>query len=165
MTCYGSDGQPARSVRAEEDPYMALFMQGMTLRPSCYACPARAGRSGSDLTLADLWSVAASVPELNDDKGVSGVLVNSAKGDAAMRKVKAEIRREVAVAAVVSENGGFAQSVPVPEKREEFFKGLGVAGVDVYSHLNRYVVRRPLPVRIYRKVRSVLSSVKRRIMK
>lgn len=165
MTCIGPDGQVVRSVSAEEDPYMALFMQGMTLRPSCYACPAREGRSGSDLTLADLWSVASSVPEKNDDLGLSGVLVNTEKGRRYMSCIKAEFIREVPAEAVMAENGGFVESRPVPEKREEFFKGLGVAGIDVYGHLKKYVVRRPLPVRLYRKVRSVLSSMKRRIIK
>ena len=152
-------------VRAYDDPYMALFMQGMTLRPSCYACQAREGRSGSDITLADLWSVASSVPEMNDDIGVSGVMVNSEKGRAYMSRIKAEFVREVQVEAVMVENGGFSKSHPVPEKREEFFKGLGVAGVDVYGHLKKYVIRRPLPVRLYRKVRSVLSAMKRRVIK
>ena len=165
MTCFGPDGQVVRSVSAEDDPYMALFMQGMTLRPSCYACPAREGRSGSDITLADLWSVASSVPEMNDDIGVSGVMANSEKGRAYMSRIKAEFVREVQVEAVMVENGGFSKSHPVPEKREEFFKGLGVAGVDVYGHLKKYVIRRPVPVRLYRKVRSVLSAMKRRVIK
>ena len=165
MTCLDSDGNVVRSVSAEDDPYMALFMQSLTLRPSCYDCPAREGCSGSDLTLADLWSVAVSVPEMNDDLGVSGVLVNSEKGSMYMSRIKAGFVRELQKEAVTAANGGFAKCRPVPEKREEFFKGLSVAGVDVYGHLKKYVVRRPLPVRLYRKVRSVLSSMKRRVVK
>ena len=165
MICKGSLNNVIRSISADDDPYMALFMQDMTLRPSCYACPSRGGRSGSDLTLADLWSVASSLPALNDDRGVSGVLVNSDKGRRYINAIAAEVRQEIPVEAVMAQNGGFAESVPVPEKREEFFKGLGVAGVDVYRHLKKYVVRRPLPVRGYRKLRSWLSSMKRRIRK
>lgn len=165
MTCKAFDNNIVRSISADDDPYMALFMQDMTLRPSCYACPSRCGRSGSDLTLADLWSVASSLPALNDDRGVSGVLVNSDKGRRYINAIAAEVRQEIPVEAVMAQNGGFAESVPVPEKREEFFKGLGVAGVDVYRHLKKYVVRRPLPVRVYRKLRSWLSSMKRRIRK
>ena len=144
---------------------MALFMQDMTLRPSCYNCPSRKGKSGSDLTLADLWSVAKTVPVLDDDKGTSGVLVNTAKGREYISRIKAEAIQEVPVEAVMADNGGFAEVVPVPEKREEFFIGLGVANVDVYKHLKKYVVRKPLPVRIYRAIRAGLSSIKRRIRK
>lgn len=165
MTCIGADNNIIRSANADEDPYMALFMQDMTLRPSCYACPSRCGRSGSDLTLADLWSVSSTLPASDDDKGVSGVLVNSDKGRRYINAIAAEIRQEMPVEAVMAQNGGFAERVPVPEKREEFFRGLCVAGVDVYRHLKKYVVRRPLPVRMYRKLRSWLSSIKRRIRK
>ena len=119
----------------------------------------------NELTLTDLWSVASSLPALDDDRGVSGVLVNSDKGRRYINLISAEIRLELPVAAVTAQNGGFAESVPVPEKREEFFKGLVVAGVDVYRHMKKYVVRRPLPVRVYRNLRSWLSSLKRRIRK
>lgn len=165
VVCTGAEAQNSTRVRAVDDPYMALFMQDMTLRPSCYNCPSRKGKSGSDLTLADLWSVAKTVPVLDDDKGTSGVLVNTAKGREYISRINAEAIQEVPVEAVMADNGGFAEVVPVPEKREEFFIGLGVANVDVYKHLKKYVVRKPLPVRIYRAIRAGLSSIKRRIRK
>lgn len=152
-------------VRAVDDPYMALFMQDMTLRPSCYSCPARNGRSCSDITLADLWSVARTVPDMNDDRGVSGVLVNTEKGRSMLELVRTDCRKSLLPADVKRENGGFAESVPMPERRAEFFEGLKVAGVDVYRHMSRYVVRKPLPHRMIRAVRSALSSMKRRILK
>ena len=160
-----SNDEKVLSVKAEDDPYMALFMQNMTLRPSCYNCPARAGSSSSDLTVADLWSVASSVPELDDDKGVSGVLVHSEKGHAYMAKIAAETMIELPVQSVMSQNGGFSESLPVPEKREEFFNGLGAANVDVYRHMKSYVIRKPLPLRIYRNFRSALSKLKRRMFR
>ena len=160
-----SYGQKDVCVKAVDDPYMALFMQDMTLRPSCYCCPARNGRSHSDLTLSDLWSVRNTVPELNDDRGVSGVLVNSTAGADLLRSIKADFIVEVPVGDVMAENGGFAESVAIPEKRTEFFEGLKVAGVDVYKHMMRYVVRKPLPQRMWRSFRSALSSMKRRILK
>jgi coenzyme F420-reducing hydrogenase beta subunit len=165
MTCIGPDGQVVRSVSAEEDPYMALFMQGMTLRPSCYRCPSRGGRSCSDLTFSDLWSVASSAPQLNDDKGVSGVLVNSEKGADLLSGIQLETILKVPVSAVKAENSGFAEETAIPEKRAEFFQGLGVAGVNVYSHMKSYVVRKPLHERICRSVRSAVSSIKRRVIK
>jgi coenzyme F420-reducing hydrogenase beta subunit len=152
-------------VKAVDDPYMALFMQDMTLRPSCYSCPARGGRSCSDLTLSDLWNVKAAVPQMDDDKGVSGVLVNSSAGADLLRSIKADFIVKIPVENVMAENGGFAESVAIPEKRTEFFEGLKVAGVDVYKHMMRYVVRKPLPQRMWRSFRSALSSMKRRILK
>jgi hypothetical protein len=153
------------SVRASEDPYMALFMQDMTLRPSCYNCPAKGGRSCSDLTVADLWSVARTAPQINDDRGASGVLVNTHAGIELLEKTKPEYRLELSPNEVMSDNGGFAPSVQIPERRVEFFEGLKVAGVDVYRHMSRYVKRKPLPQRLMRSLRSTLSSIKRRVVK
>lgn len=153
------------SVRASEDPYMALFMQDMTLRPSCYNCPAKGGRSCSDLTVADLWSVARTAPQINDDRGASGVLVNTHAGIELLEKTKPEYRLELSPDEVMSDNGGFAPSVQIPERRVEFFEGLKVAGVDVYRHMSRYVKRKPLPQRLMRSLRSTLSSIRRRIVK
>lgn len=36
-----------------ENPFMRIFLRNISLRPSCYACPAKSGKSGSDITLAD----------------------------------------------------------------------------------------------------------------
>lgn len=153
------------SVRASEDPYMALFMHDMTLRPSCYNCPAKGGRSCSDLTVADLWSVARTAPQINDDRGASGVLVNTHAGIELLEKTKPEYRLELSPDEVMSDNGGFAPSVQIPERRVEFFEGLKVAGVDVYRHMSRYVKRKPLPQRLMRSLRSTFSSIKRRVVK
>jgi hypothetical protein len=82
-----------------------------------------------------------------------------------MAKIAAETMIELPVQSVMSQNGGFSESLPVPEKREEFFNGLGVANVDVYKHMKGYVIRKPLPLRIYRNFRSALSKLKRRMFR
>ena len=142
-----------------KNPYMALFLQDMNLRPSCYRCPARGGRSGSDLTLADLWNAAEAVPHMNDDKGVSMVLVNTDKGRAALAGVSAS---EVDMAEAMKNNGGFAEGIAIPERRAEFFKGHHSAE-DLIKYMKGFVVRKPLHEIIYRSVRSGLSALKRRI--
>lgn len=148
-----------------KDPYMALFAQNMTLRPSCYDCPVRNGRSGSDLTLADLWNTAAVVPEMNDDRGVSLVCVNSEKGGEAFGAVRENLEvKEVELREAKKNNGGFAEHVAVPEKRAEFFKGIHSAS-DVYAYMAAYVVRKPLVCRIYKSARGMLVKIKGKILK
>lgn len=145
-----------------KDPYMALFVQNMTLRPSCYSCPVRNGKSGSDLTLADMWSVGTAFPELNDDRGVSLVLLNSENG----RKMLAETgleARSVDPLQALRNNGGFAESVEKPERREEFFKGHHSAP-DLIRYMKGFVMRKPLHVIVYRSLRSALSNIKRRFI-
>ena len=142
-----------------DDPYMALFVQDMIVRPSCHECPARFGRSGSDITLADMWTVGKVAKELDDDKGTSLVIANTAKG---MSAVDGLDKREVPFDAATEGNGGFAASAEIPQRRDEFFTGY-LSAKDLIAYMKGFVVRRPLHVRIYRKVRQILSTIKRRI--
>ena len=66
----------------DEDLYFLGFNNyNLFLRPSCMACPAKNLRSGSDITLADFWGIDTLYPNLNDDKGISAVMVNTEKGE------------------------------------------------------------------------------------
>ena len=61
--------------------YMKGFLNNFFLRPSCYNCPAKKGKANSDFTVGDFWGIDKILSELDDDKGVSVVLINSKKGD------------------------------------------------------------------------------------
>lgn len=63
-----------------ENLFMQVFLKDLCIRPSCTACPAKKGKSGSDITIADYWGIEKLYPEFDDDKGVSLVLINSSKG-------------------------------------------------------------------------------------
>ena len=146
-----------------DDPYMALFVQDMTLRPSCYKCAMRGGRSGSDVTLSDLWSVHVSAPEMSDDRGVSGVYVYTEKGRQLM-EASGVFAKPVDMELSRLDNGGFNDPAGMPEKREEFFKGVHSTG-DLIKYMKAYVVRKPIWIRAYRAVRRFLSACKKKILK
>lgn len=160
----GRDDLGTHTVNVEDDVFMSLFRQDMTLRPSCYRCPARNGRSGSDITLADLWSVAEAAPELNDDRGVSLVLVSSSLGKDCLDALKADVCRPVDPQLAVTQNGGFAAEVQMPPRREEFFKGVHSAR-NLITYMKGFVVRKPIYIRLYRTIRRTFSGMKRRMMK
>lgn len=151
-------------IAAEDDIFLSLFRQDMTLRPSCYNCPSRSGRSGSDITLADLWSVHRTAPHMDDDRGTSLVLVNSDQGKAQIEALKIEEICKVDPAEAVKENGGFAEEVTIPAKREEFFMGVH-STKNLIKYMKGYIVRTPLHKKIYRKIRRALSKMKRRLVK
>ena len=147
------------------DPDMALFLQDMSLRPSCYECRFRNGNSGSDLTLADLWSVETVCPQMNDDKGVSAVLVNTEKGRELFDSISSMLTlSEITPEGARKENGGFSGAIVMPEKRAEFFKGVHSA-FDLHKYMAGYVVRKPILVRLVRSIRRGLSKLKRRIVR
>ena len=63
----------------DQNLYMRLFLSNLILRPSCFNCPAKAGRAYSDITLGDFWGVEHTEADFDDDKGVSVVLLNNVR--------------------------------------------------------------------------------------
>lgn len=60
--------------------YMKLFLRNISLRPSCFDCPAREGKSESDITIGDFWGLKNIHPDFYTDKGCTLVLCNSGRG-------------------------------------------------------------------------------------
>lgn len=60
--------------------YATLFYQHNTLRPSCFVCPYKSTNRVADLSIADYWGIQRNVPDLDDNKGVSLVIVSTDKG-------------------------------------------------------------------------------------
>ena len=71
-----------------ENIYMKGFVYNLTLRPSCYVCPFKSGRSDADLTIADYWGVKKFHPELYDDKGTSIIMANTKRGDDIIKELE-----------------------------------------------------------------------------
>ncbi len=67
--------------------YMRLFLSDISLRPSCYACKAKSGKSGADIALADFWNINKRYADWNDDRGASLVLVYTERGAAIYNQV------------------------------------------------------------------------------
>ena len=64
----------------QDNLFMRAFLKNLILRPSCFSCPAKSGRSGADISLGDFWGISRYLKEWNDDKGVTLVFLNSARG-------------------------------------------------------------------------------------
>lgn len=104
-----------------QNMFMKGFLTDLYLRPSCYQCPAKAGKSGSDLTIADFWAIPQVHPKLDDDKGFNLVLVNSEKGKSLYAEINA-FSIETEYEKAKGRNGGFKESIPLPKQREYFFQ-------------------------------------------
>lgn len=68
------------SCTNDKSPYMRGFLDKIYIRPSCAKCPFSDSRRVGDITIGDYWGVEKSYPELDNEKGVSLVYVNSQKG-------------------------------------------------------------------------------------
>ena len=58
-----------------EDIFMKGFLKNLYLRPSCYHCAARQGKSGADISIADYWGVNVFHAEIKDDDKGFGLVV------------------------------------------------------------------------------------------
>ncbi len=71
----------------EENQYFKGFQKELYLRPSCSFCCAKSLKSNSDITLGDFWGINYLMPNFDDDKGISVVLVNTLKGKIYFSKI------------------------------------------------------------------------------
>lgn len=100
--------------------YMRGFLSDLYLRPSCYQCKCKNGVSHSDITIADFWGIDKLMPNFDDDRGVSLVLLSSAKGEFIFNCLDFEICETLLEKAIIF-NGGFKENVKIHPKRIYFF--------------------------------------------
>ena len=62
------------------DSYMQLFLSDRLQRPSCFHCPYNNLHRPGDISLGDFWGIGKTRPDVDDNKGISLVLVNNEKG-------------------------------------------------------------------------------------
>ncbi len=74
----------------EGDSFVPGFLDCLSLRESCFSCPYASDVRCGDITLGDFWGYKESAPEYieDDDKGISLVLINTPKGEAAYKKIQ-----------------------------------------------------------------------------
>ncbi len=95
---------------------------GSTLahRPVCYHCRFTSFRRPADLSIGDFWGIEKHHPHFIHPKGVSLVLVNSAKGQALLEAIRgAVLVRESTMEACVQQC--LQQPVPRPVQRDKFW--------------------------------------------
>ncbi len=109
------------SYTHDKNAFMRGFLSDLYLRPSCHACPARELKSGSDITLGDYWGIHRIIPEWNDDKGVSAIVVNSKKGEELIKSVQL-LLQQVDYDHLCRVNTPLLYSPIIPPKRSEFYE-------------------------------------------
>lgn len=138
-----------------ENAFMRGFLRDIYLRPSCYACPAKAGKSGSDITLADYWGINSLMPELDDDCGVSAIIVNTEKGKIALHSTNSELH-PAPYEDICKKNPSLFRSCKIPEKRAKFFS----LTKKIFHKNLEYLFRVPLKSRIKYRLYSYYSKIK-----
>lgn len=126
-----------------DETFMQMFLQDLCLRPSCYSCPFKKKNRVSDITLADFWGSGRVCPDMDDDKGLSLVIIHSLKGASLLEKVKNEMElREVPLEEALEGNPSMTRSCIKPDKRDEFMRNM--SGMSILSLKIKYLKKRSL---------------------
>lgn len=68
------------SESKENNIFLKGYAKNLFMRPSCENCSFKPPKGYSDITLGDFWGIWSIKPNIDDNKGVSIVCVNSTKG-------------------------------------------------------------------------------------
>ena len=144
---------------ASKDTYIKAFLSDLCLRPSCYNCAFKNKHRESDITLADFWGIQNVLPEMDDDKGTSLVLIHSDKGIRLFEKVEEKlIYKQADFENAIFYNSAMIKSADKPGNREMFIKFVGEKGF--YKAQKKYLKETPK-----QKIRKILSKIKRRLLR
>jgi coenzyme F420-reducing hydrogenase beta subunit len=145
----------------KDNKYMQGFLKNIYLRPSCYDCKFKTLHRQSDITLADFWGIQNILPNFDDDKGTSLVMVNTQKGEEIFSSIVDKMNYEkVDINQAILYNPLAVKSVDYNPKREKFFKDLSDS-IDIIKLIEKYTKISFLR-KMCMKVRSLLSKIKRK---
>lgn len=141
---------------SSKNAFMRGFLADLYTRPSCHACPAKQLRSGSDITLGDFWGIESLMPEIDDDKGVSAIIVNSDNGKQVLHNIDVELH-EVQYSELTKRNPALVKSFPITSKRTEFFKEDGFT----FEEKVKRLAKKPFSMKtlVYRIVRKIIPNM------
>lgn len=147
----------------DKNLFMQVFLKDLCLRPACHRCPAKAGRSGSDITLGDYWGIGNHHPELDDDKGTSLLVANTAKGAEIISKLGANIVSTTYEQALAG-NPALEHSAREHKFVAEFWKSFLTSGLTDAPNIIANM-RPSIMHRCYHLVRQILSKIYHIIIK
>lgn len=141
-----------------EDIYMQFFLKEICLRPSCHACHFKKLERPSDITLGDSWGVDRYMPELDDDKGTSLILVHTQTGEEMLEQILPHMKYcKVDIDKVLPATADSRKSVIPHPKRRQFFKKL-------YAEQDMCKIQRllqePFPKKVVWKMRRIYSKLR-----
>lgn len=152
---FGNDTEYRATL--DKDPMMQLFLKNLCLRPSCYDCSFKNKVRRSDITLADFWGVKNVLPEMDDDKGTSLIIIHSKKGQEIFEKISGSldfIKTDIDKAILY--NSSMIKSVEIPSRRKDFFATMNK---NPTKAINKYGKVTPLK-KILRFVSKIFKRIK-----
>lgn len=127
-----------------------LFYSNNILRPACYNCRYTNFERPSDITIADFWGIEKIMPEIDDNKGVSLVLVNTEKGKQIFNSLNTVYKWESNVDDCLQPN--LIAPTKKPFSREQFWQ-------DYYQNGFEFVAKKYAGYSLIKTIKSKLKIV------
>lgn len=124
----------------EINSFNTAFNKMLISRPSCSECKFCDTNRKSDITIGDYWGIEKFFPNMQDDKGVSLLCINTKKGEEFFDKIKDELIYEES-----NIEDGFKYNhncnLKYNKNREKFFKQLKnekINNMNIINYLDKY---------------------------
>lgn len=119
------------SERAGCNIYFRGFLNDIFLRKSCYNCQFKLHNKHSDITLGDFWKIQKVNKSFYDNKGVSAVIINSAKGSTLFDECSSDfIIADCSLNDIISGNPSLISAAKFNENRNVFFENIKITNVN-----------------------------------
>lgn len=146
-------------ISKDNDSYMRMFLRDYCLRPSCYNCIAKSVKM-SDITIADFWGINDIVPEMNDGKGTSLVLIRTDKGENIFSGISKGLKlKKISYEDGVKNNPAEYKSCKRPPQRDTFFLDMQSLGFAELEKKYASPARITIKGRIKRKFKNLIKLV------
>ena len=149
------------SVHHGRSKYMRLFLSRICQNTSCDDCHYRKLPRIADISLGDYWGISNHHPEMDDNKGTSVVLLNTAHGRELFDSVAGKVTQcDSKIEYAIAGNPCIVRSSTQHPKRAEFF-----ANLDKYTLDQLIKIYCPFPSplkRVYTRARAVLGRIWRK---
>ena len=132
-----------------KDSYMQMFLKDICLRPSCHKCRFKAINSRADITLGDCWGIERNMPDLDDDKGCSLIIVHTINGANLLLNIKHQLIIKKIDLSKVSQPM-ISESVLAHPNRRKYFAALERG--ESIQELTKYM-KLTIPERIINKIK------------
>ena len=124
------------SNRSRLDPYMAAFLNEVNLNEACYHCKFKAKEKNADFSIGDAWNINRIRVNMDDDRGITIVLVNSEKGIKFIKKLEEKNHLyEISVEEAMFAREEWNPDKKIPDNRKIFLTDLKEKGFRyAYEH-------------------------------
>lgn len=145
-----------------EDMYMRGFLGNVYLKSACYNCEFRNFKSRSDVTLGDFWGAEVEKKEIDDNKGISAIIINTEKGIELKDRIKSNnILKLTDYSKILKYNKALEISFEPSYKRKEFLR---LADLKEYDKIFLRICKEKNTSKIIRINRRILGKVKQLII-